>query len=68
VGDRLPATQNSGRRIYAELAQYIYPKRKAVELAGDPVAPLQSKLVVEFVRARSTTGEDTDASTNGAKL
>jgi hypothetical protein len=28
------------------------PKRKAVELATDPVAPQQSKLVVEFVRAK----------------
>jgi hypothetical protein len=37
--------------LYAELAQYFYPKRKAVELATDPVAPPQSKLVVEFVRA-----------------
>jgi hypothetical protein len=37
--------------MYAELAQYVYPKRKAVELAGDPVTPQQSKLVVEFVRA-----------------
>ena len=38
-------------RMYAELAQYVYPKRRAVEHAGEPVAPLQSKLVVEFVRA-----------------
>ena len=40
--------------MYAELAQYVYSKRKAVELATDPVAPQQSKLVVEFVRARPT--------------
>jgi hypothetical protein len=38
-------------RMYAELATYLYPKRKAVELAADPVATPQSKLVVEFVRA-----------------
>jgi hypothetical protein len=38
-------------RPYAELATYLYPKRKAVELATDPIAPAQSKLVVEFVRA-----------------
>ena len=38
-------------RVFAELAQYVYPKRKAVELATDPVAPQQSKLVVDFVRA-----------------
>ena len=39
-------------RMYAELATYLYPKRKAVELAADPVTPQQSKLVVEFVRAK----------------
>jgi hypothetical protein len=39
-------------RMFAELVQYVYPKRKAVELATDPVAPPQSKLVVEFVRAQ----------------
>jgi hypothetical protein len=38
--------------MFAELAQYVYPKRNAVELAADPAAPQQSKLVVEFVRAR----------------
>ena len=43
-------------RMYAELAQYVYPKRKAVELATDPVAPQQSKLVVEFVRAKEPAG------------
>jgi hypothetical protein len=40
-------------RMYAELAQYLYPKRKAVELAGDPekAGPTQSRLIVQFVRA-----------------
>ena len=38
-------------RMNAELATYLYPKRKAMELAADPIAPQQSKLVVEFVRA-----------------
>jgi len=47
-------------RMYAELAQYVYPKRKAVEIAADPVAPQQSKLIVEFVRAQPG-GEETDA-------
>jgi hypothetical protein len=39
--------------MFAELAQYVYPKRKAVELAGDRESPIQSdnKLTVEFVRA-----------------
>jgi hypothetical protein len=46
-------------RMFAELAQYVYPKRKAVELAADPVPPPQSKLVVEFVRARPTAVEET---------
>lgn len=54
-------------RMFAELAQYVYPKRKAVELAWDPVTPPQSKLVVEFVRARPTTVEDTDANTHTAQ-
>jgi len=40
------------------VAQYVYPKRKAVELAGDPVAPQQSKLVVEFVRAEPCKAPD----------
>ena len=47
-------------RMYAELAQYIYPKRKAVELKGDPAPPPQSKLVVEFVRARPCEPSHTD--------
>jgi hypothetical protein len=42
-------------RMYAELATYLYPKRKAVELAGDPANSVQTnnKLIVEFVRARA---------------
>jgi hypothetical protein len=39
-------------RMYSELATYLFPKRRAVELAADPVTPQQSKLVVEFVRAK----------------
>ena len=39
-------------RMFAELAHYVAAKPKAVELAADPVAPAQSKLVVEFVRAK----------------
>jgi hypothetical protein len=27
-------------RMYAELAQYVYPKRKSVEVSGDQDAPL----------------------------
>ena len=43
--------QPVGQR-FAQLATYLYPKPKAVELAADPVTPQQSKLVVEFVRAK----------------
>jgi hypothetical protein len=32
-------------RMNAELAQYIYPKRKAVEVAGDQEAPLGPRKV-----------------------
>jgi hypothetical protein len=39
-------------RMFAELAQYVAAKRKAVELPTAPVAPQQSKLVVEFVRSQ----------------
>jgi hypothetical protein len=49
----------AAEKLYAELAQYVYPKRKAVELAADPVTPAQSKLVVEFVRAKPQTPSDT---------
>jgi hypothetical protein len=46
-------------RMYAELAQYVYPKRKAVELKGDleNPGPTNNKLIVEFVRARPTAVE-----------
>ena len=42
-------------RMYAELAQYVYPERKAVQLAAETEGSLQTnnKLVVEFVRAVS---------------
>ena len=36
-------------RMNAELAQYVYPKRKAVEVAGDQEAPLvPSRVVVQI--------------------
>ena len=46
-------------RIFAELAQYVAVKRKAVELAADPVTPQESKQVVEFERARPTVVGET---------
>jgi hypothetical protein len=37
-------------RMNAELAQYVYPKRKAVEVAGDREAPLVvHKVILEKV-------------------
>jgi hypothetical protein len=37
-------------RMNAELAQYVYPKRKAVEVAADQGAPLvPPKVVIELV-------------------
>ena len=38
-------------RMYGELAQYLYPKRKAVELAGDLDATDPIRVVVETVPA-----------------
>jgi hypothetical protein len=41
-------------RMYAELAQYVYPKRKSVELAGDKENPLQLQVLsaAETLRQR----------------
>ena len=38
----------------AELAQYIAPKRKAIEHSGPEGGPMQAKVTVEFVGARET--------------
>lgn len=35
-------------KINMELMQYIYPKRKAMELSGDPDNPLETSLTVKF--------------------
>jgi hypothetical protein len=59
-------TRDSGGTCMLSLRRTLYPKRKAVELAADPVPPLQSKLVMEFVRARPTTGQETDANEHTA--
>ena len=48
-------------RMTAELATYLYPRRKAMEIATDSVAPQQSKLVVEFVRAQPQVAEEAAA-------
>jgi hypothetical protein len=37
-------------RMNAELAQYVYPKRKAVEVAADQDAPPIHRVAVEMVR------------------
>ena len=37
-------------RMNAELAQYVYPKRKAVEVAADKDAPVLHRVVVQMVR------------------
>jgi hypothetical protein len=42
-------------RMYAELAQYVYPKRKAVELAGDPDGTTPVRIVVESVPCANRT-------------
>lgn len=46
-------------RMNAELAQYLYPKRKAVEYSGTDGAPIRDKLEIVFVGSRdgrSATG------------
>ena len=46
-------------RMYAELAQYVYPKRRAVEHSGDGGDPLQQKIEVVFVGPpRADFGEE----------
>ena len=46
------------RRMNAELAQYVYPKRKAVEVAGDQEAPLVvHKVVLERVPTSEVPSE-----------
>jgi hypothetical protein len=37
-------------RMYAELAQYVYPKRKAIEVGGIDGAPDAVALTITFVR------------------
>jgi len=39
-------------RMNAELAQYVYPKRKAVEHSGAGGTPIDSKLEIVFVGVR----------------
>ena len=58
-GSAMPGGSAKPKRMYPELATYLYAKRKAAELAADPVTPAQSKLVVEFVRAKPQTPSDT---------
>jgi len=36
-------------RMNAELGQYVYPKRKAVEVAADKDAPVLHRVVVQMV-------------------
>lgn len=43
--------------MYKELAQYVAPKRKAIEVSGDPENPLNvnNKWEIEFVSSHSAT-------------
>ncbi len=51
-------------RCYAELAQYVYPKRKAAESAADPEQSGECVFRLEFIGAkdgaRATAGPTTD--------
>jgi hypothetical protein len=42
----------------AELAQYVYPKRKAFEVVADQDAPLVRKVVLEVVRTPEVPPEE----------
>jgi hypothetical protein len=41
-----------------KVAQYVQPKLKAVEVSGDPDAPVEIKRVVEFVRPAESDNPD----------
>lgn len=41
-------------KVNLELMQYLYPKRKAVELSGDPDNPIETKWQIEVVGAKNT--------------
>jgi hypothetical protein len=48
-------------RMNAELAHYVYPKRKAVEVVGDREAPLViHKVILEAVPAPEVPPEEAD--------
>lgn len=46
-------TPQTRANMYAELAQYIAPKRKAIEHTGADGGPLNHKLEVEFVKPKT---------------
>lgn len=51
-------------KMYAELAQYVAPKRKAVEMTGASGGPMQARIEVVFVGGEASTGR-TNGHTNG---
>jgi hypothetical protein len=54
-------------RMYSELSQYVYAKRKAVEHSGADGAPIREKLEVVFVGSRDgrPANEVTENQANG---
>lgn len=42
-------------QMYRELAQYVAPKRKAVEISGDDGGPIQTSSSFEFIPVGSNT-------------
>jgi hypothetical protein len=63
--DRKHSPQLRGR-MFAELAQYIYPRRKALELAGSQSLELQLS-IAETLRARREAREAQGEAAEGAR-
>ena len=53
-------------RMNAELAQYVYPKRKAVEVAGDQANPHSSNKIRIVIVDRRTGNEKAIGSTGSS--
>ncbi len=47
---------NLAGKMYAELAQYVAPKRKAVEVSGDDGGPLTIQIVTAVPASPEATG------------
>ena len=53
-------------QMLKELAQYLYPKRKALEVSGDPDTPLQHRCVIDWEGVRERFEQSVKAASAGA--